>query len=244
MAGPIARLRLGDSRTAFQIWRGAAQRISADRPKAECEIAAADVAVNDLLQTAAAKTLLEAAAQRLGRSDADSVAAMWHGVRGDCCAAMGDGREARRQYGEAERIVGPAQSFAQRTARLGAHARSTEEFIKRKQYARAAEELDAWRRHYPMENCDGYLTLLVARYWFGRGKYALAIAQAERLQAVNADSPYMDQLLWIAAEGELRLGRKDRAMATFHALVKDYPGSPLAPRAKEKTEALEAEQKE
>ena len=133
------------------------------------------------------------------------------------------------------------RSLAERTAWLGAHARSTEEFIKEKQFARAAEELDAWQRQFSAEKLDGYLTLLTARYWAGRGKHAQAIAQADRLLAVNPDSPYMDQLLLLAADSEMRLGRKDRALATLHSLVKDYPGSPLAPLAKKNIGLLEGE---
>ena len=34
---------------------------------------------------------------------------------------------------------------------LGAHARSTEEFLKRKQYVRAIDELRAWQREFPAD---------------------------------------------------------------------------------------------
>ncbi len=57
--------------------------------------------------------------------------------------------------------------------------------------------------------------------------------------AVNPDSPYIDQLLLVAADSEMRRGRKDRALATLHALLKDYPGSPLAPLVKKNIDVLE-----
>ena len=103
--------------------------------------------------------------------------------------------------------------------------------------------MQAWQRQFPAEKLDGYWTLLFARYWAGRGKYVQAIAQAEQLQAVNPDSPYIDQLLYLAADCEMRLGRKDRAIATLHSLLKDYPGSPLAPKVRKQVEMLEAEKK-
>jgi len=121
----------------------------------------------------------------------------------------------------------------------GAYTRSTEEFIAEKQYVRAAEELLAWQREFPTEKLDGYLTLLWARYWAGRDKYPQAIAQAEQLQAVSPNSPHVDQLLLLAADSEMRLGRRDRALATLHSLVKDYPGSPLVPLAKKNIKILE-----
>ena len=230
---------MGDSQTAFEIWQGAARRITAAEPKAECQIAAADIAINDLLKTAEAKALLDAATQRLGKGKTGPTAAKLQRVWGDYYAATGDGTSARKAYLEAEQIGGRARSFVADTASRGAHARSTEEFIREKQFSRAAEEIQAWQRDFPAEKIDGYLTLLYARYWAGRGQYAQAIAQSEQLQAVNPDSPYVDQLLLLAADSEMRRGRKDRALATLHSLAKDYPGSPLAPLAKKNIAVLE-----
>ncbi|MFZ1936800.1 MAG: PKD domain-containing protein [Thermoguttaceae bacterium] len=238
LIGPLARYRLGDARTAGQIWRGATQRVVAGDAKAECEIAAADVALNDLVKVAAAKSLLDAATAHLS-AQAGPVAAELHRVWGDYCAATGDGKSARRHYLEAQRAGGLPLGWVERTAWLGAHARSAEEFLKARKHFRAVEELRAWQQQFPAEKLDGYWTLLFARYWAGRGKYAQAIAQAEQLQAVNPDSPYIDQLLYLAADSEMRLGRKDRAVATLHSLLKDYPGSPLAPKVKKQIEMLE-----
>jgi tetratricopeptide (TPR) repeat protein len=237
LIGPMARFRLGDALAAGQIWRDASQRIASPERKAECEIAAADVAINDLVKAAAAKPLLDAAQKHLG-ARSGPIAVELHRVLGDYYAATGDGRSARKEYAEAQRMAGSTKALVERTAWLGAHARSTEEFLKHKQYVRAIEELCAWQREFPSEKVDGYWTLLFARYWSGRGKHAQAIAQAEQLQAVNADSPYIDQLLYLAAESEIRRGRKDRALATFQSVLKDYPGSPLVPAAKERIEAL------
>jgi outer membrane protein assembly factor BamD (BamD/ComL family) len=61
--------------------------------------------------------------------------------------------------------------------------------------------------------------------------------------SVNRDSPYADQVLLLAADSEMRRGRKDRALATLHSLLKDYPGSPLAPLAKKNIAALEGDAK-
>jgi TolA-binding protein len=164
---------------------------------------------------------------------------LWR-VWGDYYAATGDGKAARRAYLDADRLSPGPQSFVQQTARLGAHARSTEEFLKEKHFDRAAVEIHAWQQELPSARLDGYLTLLYARYWAGRSQHVQAIAQAEQLQAVNPDSPYVDQLLLLAADSAMRLGHKDRALATLHSLVKDYPGSPLVPLAKKNIEILES----
>jgi tetratricopeptide (TPR) repeat protein len=239
LVGPMAREQLGDSEAAFQIWRGAAARIGTAAAKAACETAAADVAVNDLLKAADAKPLLQAAEKGLGDSKIGPIAAQLARVWGDYYAATGDGKAANKSYAEAEQLMAAARPFSEDVARRGAHARSTEEFIKEKQFGRAAAEIQAWQAEFPQEKVDGYLTLLWARYWAGCGKFAQAIALGEQLQVVNPDSPYIDQLLLLAADSEMRRGRKDRALATLHALMKDYPGSPLAPLAKKNIDVLE-----
>jgi len=239
LIGPMARDRLGDSQMAARIWWGAAKRINVPGLKAECEIESADIAVNDLLNTAAAKTLLDAATEHLGSAARGTVAARLQRVRGDYHAATGNGESARTAYNEAQRLLGPTRRYIEQTAWQGAHSRSTEEFIREGDFLRAARQLQRWQAEFPTAKIDGYVTLLFARYWAGREQYAPAIAQAEQLQAVNPDSPYVDQLLMLAADCELRRGRTDRALATLHSLLQDHPGSPLVPEARKKIEQLE-----
>ena len=98
LIGPMARIRLGDSEAAFEIWQGAVGASPPPEPKAECEIAAADVAINDLLNAAAAKPLLEAATQATRPRPSGPVAAKLQRVWGDYYAATGDGPAARKAY--------------------------------------------------------------------------------------------------------------------------------------------------
>lgn len=244
LVGPMARDRLGDSQLAFQIWQGAAAKIDVAALKGECEVEAADVAIHDLLDAPAAKKLLDAAAPRLGSVKMGPLARAFHRVRGDYFAHNGNGEAARKAYHEAEQILGFGRRYIERTAWRGAHSRSAEEFIRHGQHDRAAAEIRTWQSEFPSEKIDGYLTLTYARYWAGRRKYAQAIAQAEQLQTVNPDSPYIDQVLLLAAECEVRRGRTDRALATLHGLVKDYPGSPLVPDVKKIIARLESGQTE
>jgi tetratricopeptide (TPR) repeat protein len=241
LVGPMARDRLGDSQLAAEIWQGAVRRINVDALKAQSATKAADVAVNDLLDRATAKTLLDLATAALGGTPRGQAASELQRVWGDYYALSGNGQAARKAYAQAEQVLGPSRSYAERTAWRGAHSRSTEEFIRQGEYERAAAELGVWQREFPSEKIDGYLTLLRARYFAGRGRYAQAVAQAEQLQAVNADSPYVDQLLLLAADCEVKRGRVDRALATLHSLLKDYPGSPLIPEVKKNIARLEAD---
>lgn len=239
LIGPMARDRLGDSRLAWQIWEGAAERVSVGALKTRCATEAADVAVNDLLDAAGAKRLLQRATAALRGTQKGVSASELQRVWGDYYAMTGDGQAARKAYNQAERVLGSTQRYAERTAWRGAHSRSTEEFIRAGNHQRAAAQFRVWQREFPAEKIDGYLTLMYARYFAGRKQYAQAASQAEQLQAVNPDSPYIDRVLVLAADCELKRGRADRALATLHSLLKDYPGSPLVPVVKKTIARLE-----
>ena len=195
LIGPMARFRLGDAALAFQIWHDTAARISGAEPKAECEIAAADVAVNDLADVAAAKPLLDAARKHFGAGQPDPLPPNCIASAATMPLPQAMAPPLARNTPPLRIAVGSSKTFIERTAWLGAHARSTEEFLRSGRYVRAVEELRAWQHEFPADKFDGYWSLLFARYWAARAKYAPAIAQAEQLQALNPDSPYIDRLL-------------------------------------------------
>ncbi len=239
LVGPLARNRLGDSKTALSIWQKAAARISQPELKAKCELAAADIAVGDLLQPKAGKSLLDRADAVLSKDGSGPAAVRLDRVWGDYWASMGDGKAARKAYEKAQSHVKSSKSHVEKTAWRGAHSRSVEQFLKTKDWARAMHELQLWQADFPADKIDGYLTLLLARYWAGRGKYPQATTLAEQLMAVNPDSPYADQLLLLAAACEKKQGKPERAVAILHSLIKDYPGSPHLSKAKEMLAELE-----
>jgi len=240
LAAPIARNMLGDSRLAGQIWQGASQRISRPELRAECELAAADIALNDMLLPDYAKALLDKASAAVGKAETGDMVSRLQRVWGDYYAAAGDGVRARENYAKAQQSQPTDRSQVEQIAWRGAHSRSTEQFLKSGRFGLAAAQLRAWQTEFPSDKLDGYLHLLLARYWAGRGEYAAAIAQADQLLTINSASPYADQLLALAAECEEKRDRIDRALATYQSLLHDYPGSPLVPHIQGEVKRLES----
>jgi PKD repeat protein len=234
LIGPMARNQLGDSRQGGAIWQGASRRIASPEAKGECLVEAADIAVNDLAQLKVARPFLDQATENLKDPKAKDLAARLQRVWGDYYALAGDGKAARKAYLTAETLSIATRTNAERIAWQGAHGRSTEQFLKTEEYDRAAAQIRQWQEEFPADKIHGYITLLYARYWAGRKQYAAAIALAGQLAAVNADSPYIDQLWLLAAECELAMGDAQKAVARLEALVKNYPGSPLIPLVKER----------
>ena len=240
LVGPMARHGLGDSARAGALWLGAAKRIVNAELKAECEVEAADVALNDLLDAETARSLLDAAAAHLRETRSGKVASRLHRVWGDYHARAGDAEAARRAYRAAESALVDSRSYIERTAWRGAHSRSTEQFLQTGDLERAAAQLDAWQDEFPADKIDGYLNLALARYRSARGQYAQAIALMEQQLAIHPDSPHVDQLMMLAADCEIEREQSDRALAVLNQLVHDYPGSPLVAQARDKIKAVEA----
>lgn len=240
MLGPMARFQLGDSRLAGAIWETTAQRLTQPAAQGYCHLEAADIALNDLASLKAGKRLLDQATEKLKDPQSKELAARLQRVWGDYYALAGDGNKARQSYLAADALASAGRTNVERIAWQGAHGRSAEQFLKSGELDRAAAELHQWQEEFPADKINGYITLLFARYWFGRQQYEAAIGFAGQLSAVNPDSPYIDQLGLLAAECELARGNPDRAIARLEALLQNYPGSPLVPAIKERLASLKS----
>ena len=232
------RDRLDDPDAALAFWQGAVKVLRPESWKAECEIEAADIALNELLQTEPAKALLDSAQARLGQGGEPILTSRLNRVWGDWYARKGDRPSARAAYDRATAARGSRKSAVEQDAWRGALSRSTEEFLRNKAFDRAWTELRKWQEEYPIDKVEGYLTLLQARYWAARSRWPQAIALAGDLVAINPDSPYADRLVYLAAECEEKQGRADRARAGYQSLLTDYPGSPLVGEARKKIALL------
>jgi TolA-binding protein len=232
IVGPMARDQLGNAQVAAMIWRGAAAKISNKELRAECLVETADVAVNDAANPQAAKPLLDEAAKVFGGDRSSRIANRFFRVWGDYYASTGDGKSARRAYKEAEGAVSTRKNYIERTAWQGARGRSTEQFLKTGEYDRAIAEVRQWQDEFPGDKVTGLVTFMYARYWAGRNKYPQAIALANQLAAVNADSPYIDQMQMLVADCHVAMDAPEKAVATLESFLKAHPGSPLVPEAK------------
>ncbi len=238
--GQIQRERLLDSVAAADTWSAAARVLLKSEWRARCEIEAADLLINELLQTAEAKKLIDIATRQLRNGAAPELLARLHRVRGDVLARQGDGKGARAAYELAARSLQDRRNEIAQNAWRGAHSRSVEAHLRDEALDAARQELDLWLAEFPADKVEGYLSLLQARYWVARKAWAPATAVASDLLTVNAASPYADQLVHLAAQCEQQLGHPERAVATYRSLLTDYPGSPLVDAVKNELARLEA----
>jgi TolA-binding protein len=236
IAGPILRDRLDDAATALAIYRAAAKSIQQRTWKTGLALKAADICLHDLHQRSEAKQLLDVASS-LPVSDNAALVARRHRLCGDWHARAGDKKAALVAYDKAGKARSKPGSV-EAEARRGAYSRSTEAFLRTRTLDRARDELRRWQEEFPGDTVDGYLSLLLARYYVAAGKLRHAVVVAGDLLAINAESPYADQLLFLAAGCEEKLMRLDQAQASYRALLANYPGSPLVSEARQKLSQL------
>jgi TolA-binding protein len=233
MMGPLLRYRLDRPAAAGKLWQSASALLGRNQWRARCALEAADILLHDLLRDKDVQGLLNFAQQRLP-DQAGSDASRLYRLRGDWHARQGNAQAARAAYQKAAELRRLGRNTAEQNAWRGARSRSVEAFLRDGQRDRARDELLQWQLDFPADKMEGYLSRLWAQYWVAEKKWARAIAVANDLLAVNPDSPYADQLLFVSASCEERLGRHDRAKAALESLLADYPGSPLVKTARER----------
>jgi TolA-binding protein len=232
VVGPVLRDELHDPARALALWRAAGNQIQRPALRARCAVEAAEIALHDLLQADAARRFLDFAAAQM-QDEVSESASRLHRVLGDWHARRQDAPAARAAYRKAAELGQMLGGATQQNAWRGAYSRSVESFLREGELGRARDELRGWQRDFPEDILDGYLPLLWARYHLARKQPRSAAAVANDALAVSPAAPYADQLLFLVAECELADGRPDRARAAWQALLTDYPGSPLVPRARE-----------
>ncbi len=238
LLGPVARVRLQAAEEAFDLWKQAGKTIQRGTWRALCALEAADLLLNELLQSQQASEYLKFAErflQPVTGPDAGKLYRLW----GDWYARQSDAEQARANYRKAAEQRTLGLRSVQKNAQRGALSRSTEAFLRDKDLVRAWETLSRWQRDFPADKAEGYLSILLARYWIARKKPKIAIAVAGDLLTVTPRSPYADRLVMVQAEAEQQLGHKDRAVAAYRCLLTEYPGSPLVEHAKQELAKLQ-----
>jgi tetratricopeptide (TPR) repeat protein len=203
--------------------------------RAECDLEAGEIALQDLLRDDEAKKRLDTATTSLGPSTS-RLGSVLQRLRGDYHARQGDQTAAMAAYARAVRLHESKANVTEAQARRGARSRSVEAFLREGDNERALVELRRWRDEDPAAAIEGYWPFLMARAQQARKHYDRAIALAGDHLALAPDSPYADQIAFLAAESEEKQGRAEPAAARYRTFLTDYPGSPLAPAARKKLE--------
>ncbi len=154
---------------------------------------------------------------------------------GDLYAAQGKLEEARKVYEAVS--VGPSKAGDNTEIRRRARLESASLFFHRGDVAAAEQILDQIQIENPTDRLSLETQLPLLNIYLGRKEFQRAFTTGQRLLIANEGKPHEAELLLAVAEAGFAAGQKATAQAAVAKLLRDYPYSESAARAKEKWSA-------
>jgi tetratricopeptide (TPR) repeat protein len=151
-------------------------------------------------------------------------------LQADLLLARGQIEEARKQYAAAAEKQTGGPFNAARAARL----ESAAILLEHGHWEDAQEALDRLQFDLPLERISLDTGLLALHLAMGRKEYQRAFTEGRTLLAVAGGDPRQSEVLYTLVEAGLALGKKEEAQKALGRLLKDFPYSESAAKAKDK----------
>ncbi|MBT3199790.1 MAG: PKD domain-containing protein [Phycisphaerales bacterium] len=232
MAPTVAELMLKNAQpeNAVKVLLVAAGRCDTPETSARMAIQAAGITLDLLGDDKEAMKLYTRASVRYSKKLTRRTTRSLQIGLGDVWRARGDYDKAAAAYKTAG--FGPEAGGRKHPIMRGDFARHVESYTQTiRDYEWAQEYLDRWRRTFPADKLDGYLSLLTARMWMAQGNYARVTVEADIIARVNPRSNYGAQLLMLAVEAYRKMDQPAKATLTLKRIIDTFPESPLAVQA-------------
>lgn len=113
-----------------------------------------------------------------------------------------------------------------------AHRETALSYLQQDEFALMRDELYRWEAAYPGAKLGRELPLLTGRYYQAVGDDKRALIEFEQILKLNPLHPSKPEILFRIGELKFTTGDRDGAKAAFEEMVKEYPRSPFAERAK------------
>jgi len=155
---------------------------------------------------------------------------LWRLLQGDLLLARGKNDEARKLYAAAGDKLPGAQPALSRAARL----ESAAILLEHSRWEDAQAALDQLQLDSPLERMSVDTGLLALNLEMGRKEYRRAFADGQTLLAVAGNEPRQSEILFTLVETGLALGKTEEAQRALSRLLKDFPYTESAAKAKDR----------
>ena len=149
---------------------------------------------------------------------------------GDLLLARGKNEDARRLYAAAGEKQAGAQASLARAARL----ESAAILLEHSRWDDAQAALDRLQLDAPLERMSLDTGLLALKLAMARKEYQRALTDGQTLLAVAGNDPRQSEVLYTIVETALSLGKNEDARRALARLLKDFPYSESAAKAKDR----------
>jgi tetratricopeptide (TPR) repeat protein len=153
---------------------------------------------------------------------------------GEFALARGDREAARKILEDAESSPAWRRFSGDLDVTEGAHAINFEEYLRRGEFEAAEREILSWEWKRPTVLLGGLTRQLRGRFCLVRKWHERAVREFDRALAADPKAPFADETLYwkgLALEAQKQ---PDKARACFEAIVRQFPESQRAGKAKEK----------
>jgi len=116
----------------------------------------------------------------------------------------------------------------------GSHELNFYQYLRANEFDAAMKEIVSWEWQTPSIKLSGQTRYMRGRLFMGKRAYAQAIKEFDRATAADKQAPFADEVLYYKAAAYEGLKEPEKAKQCYAKLVKDFPESSYAARAKEK----------
>jgi tetratricopeptide (TPR) repeat protein len=155
---------------------------------------------------------------------------LWRLLQGDLLLARGNNEQARQLYA----AVGEKQAGGPWNAARAAGLESAAILLEHNQWDDAQAALDRLQLERPLERMSLDTGLLALDLELGRKEFRRAFSDGQTLLAAAGGDPRQSEVLYTVVEAGLALGKQDEAQKALGHLLKDFPYSEAAAKAKDK----------
>ena len=155
---------------------------------------------------------------------------LWRLLQGDLSLARGKKEEARKEYAAAGEMKAVGEINLARAALL----ESAAILLEHGQWDDAQAALDRLELEMPLERMSLDTGLLGLRLDMGRKEFQRALTDGQTLLAAAGDDPRQSEALFAVVQSGLALGKQEEAQRALGRLLKDFPYSEAAAKAKDK----------
>jgi hypothetical protein len=155
---------------------------------------------------------------------------LWRLLQGDLLLARGQPEQARRQYAS----IGGKQPDGQWSITRAARLESAAILLEHGHWDDAQAALDQLQLESPLERISLDTRLLVLHLELGRKEFQRALMDGQTLLKVAGDDPRQSEILFTVVETGLALGKEQEAQRALDHLLKDFPYSEAAAKAKDR----------
>ncbi|MBI3270105.1 MAG: tetratricopeptide repeat protein [Planctomycetes bacterium] len=226
-----------DPDRALEVWHYLAENCKDDAFRVKAKVRSAELLLSVKGEVDAAERAIGAVLAKYKGVKSDYLR-LAHIVLGDVHLARGNREKAGAEFELAQNRAPFKVAYGDIRIQEGDHAVAFAEYMERKDFTAARDEIRALEWSLPLEKLTGEPTLMRAELALAQRRFERAARELERLPSLNPSSNRLPEGLLMLGQCQSELGRTDQARATFQRVIEAFPYSIERKEAEQRLAAL------